>query len=120
MGNEELDSDHRMFFELLHDCCLHSAVDGRDRIDPEIFHKIRQYMTRHFSYEEQVMRDRGYPGYLDHEKLHRYFEEKVLEFERIIPNSPQNQEQMASFLRDWFVKHIKEEDRKYAPYVHDR
>lgn len=120
VGNDELDSDHRMFFELLQDCYNDSCTLGNDRIDPDIIRRIKKYALMHFSYEEEVMRSSGYPDYERHEKLHRYFEEKVAELETSNkdPNNPL--ESMSSFLRDWFLKHIMEEDKKYAPYLQSK
>lgn len=119
VGHKELDSDHRKFFELLQDCYKHSCVPGTGRIDPEFLRKIKAYAAMHFSYEEEVLRAIGYPGYEYHEKQHRYFEEHIAEFEK---NNDGDEEfvSMFSFLLTWFQKHIIEEDRKYAPYLKSR
>lgn len=121
VGHKELDSDHRKFFELLHDCYLDSCSYGSERIDPDIIRRIKTYAAMHFSYEEEVMRTCGYPDFEHHEKLHREFEKKISELE--INNNieqidgDQKIESMSSFLRNWFLKHILEEDMKYASYV---
>lgn len=118
LGHKEIDSDHRKFLELLHDCYLDSCSFGNERVDPLIIRKIKTYMARHFSYEEEVMRSCGYPDLERHAKLHRYFEEKVSELEMCKKIAGDHRtESMSSFLRDWFLKHVLEEDKKYALYL---
>lgn len=118
IGNKELDSDHRKFLELLNDCYMGACDPGTGRIDPDLILRIKEFAAMHFSYEEEVMRSSGYPGFAQHEKQHRYFEEQVTELEQIHNrDGDQRFESMFSFLLDWFVNHILEEDMKFAPFI---
>lgn len=118
VGNKELDNDHRMLFDLLHDCYLDFSKFHNEKVNPEIIGKLKAYATRHFSYEEAKMRSSGYPGFDRHEKQHRYFEKKVSELGNISKNDGIQQfEIMLLFLKDWITNHILEEDSKYKPYI---
>jgi hemerythrin len=118
VGNKELDSDHQMLFDLLHDCYLDfSALDNK-QVNPDIISKLKNYATRHFSYEEARMLSGGYPDFAHHEQQHRYFEKKVAELGNISKEDGMLQfESMLFFMKDWFTKHILEEDKKYTSYI---
>jgi len=118
VGNKELDSDHQVLFDLLRDCYLDFSTLNSERVNPDIIGKLKNYATKHFSYEEAIMRANCYPGFDRHEQQHRYFEEKVAELGNISKGDGMQQfESMLYFLKDWFTKHILEEDKKYAPYL---
>ncbi len=118
IGHKELDSDHRKFFDLLNDCYLSSCLASSGRVDPDLIHRIKEYAAMHFSYEEQVMRAIGFPDFAEHEKRHRYFEERIAGLEQADTRDDlRGFESMFSFLLDWFLNHVLEEDMKYGPYV---
>jgi hemerythrin len=60
-------------------------------------------------------------GYKDVEKQreqHRYFESLVSDLESAqSPGKAEALKSSLSFLRDWFLSHILEEDRKFIPRI---
>jgi len=118
VGNKELDSDHQTLFDLLHDCYLNFSAINNEQVNPDIIGKLKNYAARHFSYEEAIMLSTGYPDFVRHEQQHRYFENKVTELGNISKEDGMLQfESMLFFLKDWFTKHILEEDKKYTAYI---
>lgn len=118
VGNKELDSDHQILFDLLHDCYLDFSAPNKERVNPKVISKLKDYATKHFSYEEAIMLSCGYPDFNRHEQQHRYFEKKVSELGEISKEDGTLQfESMLFFLKDWFTKHVLEEDKKYTHYI---
>jgi hemerythrin len=118
VGIEEIDLQHRSFLELLNNCYLKVSCSDRSRIDPEIIAKLREYATRHFRYEEEFMRFRSYPDMQRQQQQHILFEHMILELEAEHASGKDGSiERVFAFLRDWFLKHILEEDKKIATFI---
>ena len=118
VGIEEIDRQHRRFFEYLNECNdLHST--GKDlTVSKELIEKLKHYAEKHFEYEEYLFNHIGYIETEAQIKQHGYFVLRVLDLEDELIRG--NQERLTSvlcFLRDWFLSHILEEDKKYAPFV---
>lgn len=118
VGLEEIDLQHRGFLELLNDCYLKVSCSDRSAVDPEMTARLREYATRHFRFEEELMRFRSYPDMLHQQQQHILFESMILELEAgQASGKSRSIESVFAFLRDWFLKHILEEDKKIATFV---
>ena len=77
---------------------------------------LEQYSLLHFTVEEALMREAGYPDLEAHIDMHR----RLLERTRRIAAAPHRDEEVEvslRFLKDWWLGHIGSEDRKYVPTV---
>ena len=86
----------------------------KETVDQELIEKLKNYVIKHFRFEEGIMRSKGYDGIKHHQKQHRYFESVVQDFESAHQNG--KDEKLSSalmLLRDWFLNHILDEDRKF-------
>jgi hemerythrin-like metal-binding protein len=64
------------------------------------------------------MQANGYPKLDHHEQQHKYFESQISEFENeYAGGTGRIAASVFAFLRDWFLEHILEQDKKYVPYV---
>lgn len=118
LGDEEIDREHRKFLDLLNDCCLAARGQIHGKIDPILVHKLKAYAAMHFSYEEDLMRTMGYPDLERHQLQHRYFEEQIHELADVVAKHGERRiESIAAFLRDWFLRHILEQDKEYIPCI---
>ncbi len=77
---------------------------------------LEQYTFVHFETEEELMRKAGYPYFKDHELLHKKLMARTVEIARQSV-SWKDSEIVLSFLKEWWLRHINIEDRKYAPHV---
>lgn len=75
-----------------------------------------EYIDIHFKTEEPLMKDAGYPGFDGHIHLHRMLTERT---KKIAEESLHkgNARIALDFLKDWWLNHINNVDREYAPYV---
>jgi hemerythrin-like metal-binding protein len=114
----EIDRQHRSFLELLNEYYDSSTGGTRDKIGSEFVDRLRAYVVMHFRFEETVMQEAGYPE-LERQKMqHRYFESLVSELESAQQRGKTEALKSALLLlRDWFLCHIIEEDRKFVPYI---
>jgi len=118
IGNDEIDQQHRSLLECLNDCHLQAAAGKQSEIDPSLIDRLKTYADTHFRYEESLLRAKGDPKLGGHEQQHKFFEERVAEFEQAYTlRTEKAPKSVLAFLRDWFLKHILEEDKEIFSYL---
>jgi hemerythrin len=121
VGIKQIDEQHKRLVKFTNDL-YNSCIQGQDEAS-ETFRKtlkdVVEYVKVHFSTEEALMAEHGYPGYAEHKREHEGFVMKVLEqvslFEggkKFIPN------QFVRYLRDWLLEHIAITDHRYCDFFH--
>ncbi len=117
IGNDEIDRQHRSFLEMLNEYYDSGSGGTKDSIDDRLIVCIREYAAMHFRFEEQLMREAGYTE-TEHQKQHYYFESLVSDLEANNREGKTNDlKRVLSLLKDWFLRHILEEDRKFVPHI---
>jgi hemerythrin len=77
--------------------------------------RLVEYTMSHFAHEEQVMRACEFPDFDAHKALHDEMWRRSLEFQA----SPESlsEHDLLQFVKSRWVRHIQNQDRKYAPYL---
>ncbi len=121
VGIESIDRQHRKLINLINN--LQTAVDysvGAE-YEREALDALVDYTRAHFSYEEGLMEDNGYPDFTTHLAEHKRM---ILRVEEVLREYEQNRDaamqDAADFLRHWLINHIKGTDRSYSSYLIDR
>jgi hemerythrin-like metal-binding protein len=118
IGVAEIDRQHRSFLEYLNDCHHHLSGNRGAAIDPVLVEKLKAYAANHFHYEEALMRSAEFPRIELHEKQHRFFESQISELDAVRQESGERPPQsVLAFLRDWFLNHILEQDKRISKYL---
>jgi len=82
-----------------------------------LFSKVMRYVGTHFSEEEALMREHGYPDYEAHKKLHDKFTAQMVKLQSDINNrNIKFKKKMSSLLWDWLYHHINEIDYQYRDF----
>jgi len=121
-GNEAIDAQHKQLFKALNDlidACFKG--EGHAKLDPTVQFLV-DYTEKHFADEEKLMQQYGYPGYLNHKKLHEAFDRTAVEIaEQLKKEGPTAAmvRKVNSSIGNWFTHHIKDEDKKVAAYIRD-
>lgn len=117
-GIDEIDQQHRSFLETLNEYYNLISIDKKAIINNELIGKLKAYVATHFKYEESMLQLINYKELEPHQKQHKYFESRILELDNAqVQQSTEKFNSVLSFLRDWFLNHILEEDRKYVSFV---
>jgi hemerythrin len=126
-GIEVVDEQHRRYFVLLNNYLEEASgapVDDGDFFDLlEKFDFLRQYAKEHFSTEESLMQETGFPGYEAHRWEHRYFEHHVGElYDRLkaVGFSPGLAHDVNYYIIEWFVEHIRQVDMELVEFLHEK
>ena len=118
-----LDEQHKQLFEKINSL-LEAIVDGTaNNMVEELVDFFERYINKHLAYEEQYLKDIGYPQIIEHQEQHSIFVNKYNELKNEV--SCENNEEKArliinieNFMGSWLTNHILVEDQKYAKYIH--
>jgi len=117
LGIDEIDIQHRGFFELWENECRNADLNNFDQLKNVIV-KLENYILEHFKTEEDLLRKSGYADIETHVAQHRFFIQKVSEMK--LELNYKNMllfEKLTMFIKKWFISHIMQTDRKYKDDV---
>ena len=75
------------------------------------------YTIQHFTAEEDLMKKKAYPDFVNHKAVHDKLVAEVKDMKvkylagKVLPM------QVSSFLSDWLKNHIRGTDKKYVPFL---
>ena len=115
------DEQHQKLFAIINELFDAMRVGQAQKALAAIVDQLAAYTEIHFRTEEEILRNVQYPKLAIHRDEHQKFEAQVDKFKREIELSGStNSIDMLDFLKEWLTKHIRQVDRQYADYVHER
>jgi len=113
-----MDNQHKAMIQMLNELYDAMMEGNALGVTGPLLHKLVEYTKIHFSSEEQMLKDQGYPNLAAHHARHLELiedvEKHIASYERqdlFLPIP------LLHFLRDWISTHIQKEDRAYGPWV---
>ncbi len=126
IGNEKIDEQHSQLVAILVNMAKLIKNDGKKnekQIEEEmniLLSSLRSYTQSHFQYEERHMEKMKYPDLEAHKNMHKGFVEKIFEIQKNALKQKKEKalvlREMASYLKDWLMNHILNEDKKYCHF----
>jgi hemerythrin len=120
IGIDELDGQHKGFFEATHRLYDHILNCAGETVVEEAVGFLRDYAGKHFTTEEAFMRKHGYPRIEEHKQLHADFFERfdlLADDLKIFGPSQHLADRALEIAQDWLIDHIADEDTQYATHV---
>ncbi len=119
VGIEALDMDHKKLLNLINQ--FQTAVlyrTGRE-FEQEAFDALVDYTRTHFSREEALMEEHGYPDFEAHQAQHRKMIAQVEACMAQYTNEGRQVplERAVEFLQDWLINHINGTDQEYSGFL---
>ncbi len=116
LGIPIIDEQHRGIVSTINSLYffMRSGLDQKV-LEPTI-NILKQSTIIHFETEEALISMAGYPGLREHRRLHEKLTKRIDNLS-ISSFESMDSDTVLKFLRGWWLGHINEEDRKYAPYV---
>ena len=120
LGIEVIDGQHLRIVDYIN--ALHDAIlmpEPRKHIHlMQVLKDVVDYTESHFSFEETMLEDVGYPFLNAHKKVHELFIRRLNDYIRRYTSEGHD---VAIELRDtlsrWLINHIKNEDADYCKYI---
>jgi hemerythrin len=115
-GVKVIDSQHRRIVDYIND-----LQDAKDSLNKDairnVIDELVDYTVSHFSFEESLMEQAGYPFIGPHKKIHELFIKKVSSFVERFNQGEDVVDDILVMLRKWLINHIKNEDGDYVEIV---
>ena len=110
---EPIDSQHQKLFRIFQR--ILDNIEQKSGNTEQIIEELEEYTHYHFSTEEDLMKKFDYQEINEHIVQHEIFIQKMLDFKtsQLFQSITLNEE-IAGFLRKWFLNHILEYDAKYV------
>ena len=114
IGNDDIDSQHKGLFEILNSIVRDTFPNVRSPVLEALFKKFEEYADKHFSFEQDYMKQIDYPGYEVQVKQHEYYMKKLSDLMNDRFTVPHD---LHDFLRMWLVNHVLKCDGQIREYV---
>ena len=115
---EEIDDQHRRVFAAVGE--LQRAADRSREAFAQVLRGLAGYAVEHFSAEERLMEESGYPGFAAHQGEHQRFTRTLLGFEAEFQAGRAEAGDLLLALTNWLPRHITGEDREMGAYLQTR
>lgn len=113
-GILDIDNQHRSLVDAINMLYVTINRPNKKEIVESAFKELKKYTSQHFNREEGLMEKHKYPDLIVHRMQHDDFKiqlakikQKYDKFKTVIDHD------LVIMLRDWFMNHTQNEDRKY-------
>ncbi len=112
VGNSELDNQHKGLFELANQ--LPEVVSNEDA--RPVIMQLYKYTREHFAFEEEIMKESGFPLLQEHRQLHEEIISKLNAISSRKINDDEELYEFKKFFYDWLISHIMQEDNRFFKF----
>jgi hemerythrin-like metal-binding protein len=117
VGVNELDEAHKVLFGIANHM-IQAVVEKRgDEDTHQVIDQMIDYAERHFRREEELLELAKYPEREQHYAVHKRMMNEIRLYKSKYLAGNLEGSEVAEFLIDWIVNHIKHVDKKYTPFV---
>ncbi len=120
-GIKSMDEQHQELIKLINTMFRILRKTEEANTMDQILQDMSEYATKHLKDEEQLLQENNYPDYESHAQLHASYIEKIDHLVSIYnKDDEQAAKQIYAFLREWWLNHIMEEDKKYGSFLSEK
>ncbi|MCK5697509.1 MAG: bacteriohemerythrin [Gammaproteobacteria bacterium] len=116
VGISLIDKQHQRIITYLNELSI-AHIDKNSKKVSEVLVELVDYTVTHFSFEEDLMSQAGYPISTAHKQVHESFIGRIKNYQDQHNQGKNITRKLMSELQLWLTNHIKHEDKKYVPYV---
>lgn len=120
VGVDTIDKHHHHLIALINQLFEAMRIEQDEVVIDRVLNELNEYVQYHFSYEEGLMEQCGYPDYQQHCAEHKELVRRLGQLqERYQTGQEQLTVEVMHFLRDWLQGHILESDMGYVGYLNN-
>ena len=117
VGVEKIDRQHRHLFEIINKLIDRSGSSSDSKLVSETLTEMLNYAKEHFTTEEELMQEYGYPEIESHKEQHIYFFKATAELSiNALNKQSMVSREIVEFLKLWLTLHILKCDMKYKEF----
>ena len=117
-GIDVIDKQHKRIVEY-----INKLDDARTTHSAEEVHlvldELVDYTLSHFTFEESLMEEAGYPFINAHKKVHQLFVKRIGEYVQRFKMGEDIADELLNTLKAWLINHIRNDDNDYADIVRE-
>jgi hemerythrin len=115
VGDPSLDSQHKQIIGIINELYDAMQAPSDQKLVKRLLDRLVGYTMNHFKCEEVVMRQHEYPALAEHKALHDKLRQRTVDLREHADLVTQRD--LLHFLKKWWMEHIQEIDKAYAPYL---
>lgn len=120
-GNKTIDEQHKELISKINELLKAVETNQGQSAAMRTLNFLTDYVIYHFSAEEKLQEEVGYPGLAEHKKQHETLKKTVADLTEMLEEeegaSPAFVEQLNKKVIEWLYKHIEGFDRSVAEYI---
>jgi hemerythrin-like metal-binding protein len=118
VGNRHIDEQHKILIDTINQLASAESQNERSLV-AMIIDELVSYTAFHFQFEEQLMKECGYPDLESHKRIHQGFVDWITDTreEFIFHRRTLFGERILNFLRNWLRDHILGADQLYRSFI---
>lgn len=120
IGAEPIDGQHQWLFTILNRLATHIGSPDEEKAVVRCLVDMERYALIHFAAEEAFMREVGYDGLEKHRTVHQGFARSVESYREALINGDIAALDMAGYLRDWLINHVRGADMAIRHHLQSR
>lgn len=117
VGHTGIDEQHKQFIRMLNQLKKIEAAGGPIGDLRVMLMGLLTYAEVHFSYEEGLMRDTGYPFSAEHDISHKAAFSRINQMMRHDADELDLYRLIHNFMRAWLTHHILGEDKRFGEWL---
>lgn len=115
-GIQVIDNQHKRIVEY-----INKLDDTRVSHDLEqislVLNELVDYTLSHFTFEESLMEEAGYPFIRGHKRVHQLFVKRVGDYVQRFKMGEDITDELLNTLKAWLINHIRSDDNDYVELV---
>ncbi len=115
-GIDVIDNQHRRIVDY-----INKLEDTREHHSMEevgvVLDELVDYTLSHFTFEESLMEEAGYPFIKAHKRVHELFIRRVSDYMQRFKMGEDITEELHNTLKAWLINHIRNDDYDYSEIV---
>jgi hemerythrin len=115
-GIEVIDNQHKRIVDYinhLEDTRINHSMEEVG----EVLDELVDYTLSHFTFEESLMEEAGYPFIKAHKRVHELFIRRVSDYMQRFKMGDDITEELHNTLKAWLINHIRNDDNDYSEIV---
>ncbi len=112
-GINVIDHQHRRIVDYINQLHTANASEDKANVKP-VLDELIDYTVTHFSFEETLMEEGGYPYLKAHKRVHDLFKKRIGDYLARFDKGEDVHDELLDMLKRWLVNHIKNEDADYV------
>ncbi len=115
-----IDKQHQKIIEIINTLLAYDGTDVSGSLH-SVLDDFAKYSKSHLKYEEIFLKEIGFADYVEHQKYHEEYLDKVNGiYANLLADEELAFQELLTFVKHWWSSHILIEDMKYKYFINQK